>query len=134
MSCIPRRAKQIVSFITKFYLLLTLTNKLKKSGLLFGRQTINRIQNLLKGHNHYSKNFLLNFTKGFQVFDGVPNNDGKPIRLALPIDEHPQDTDLRIYQAIQTIAGVEDRSIKEVVADIKQIEAINNVALELKTT
>jgi hypothetical protein len=72
--------------------------------------------------------------KHFQVFDGVPNNDGKPIRLALPIDEHPQDTDLRIYQAIQTIAGVEDRSIKEVVADIKQIEAMNNVALELKTT
>jgi hypothetical protein len=51
--------------------------------------------------------------KHFQVFDGVPNNDGKPIRLALPINEQPQDTDLRIYQAIQTIAGVEDRSIKE---------------------
>jgi hypothetical protein len=104
MSCIPRRAKQIVSFITKFYLLLTLTNKLKKSGLLFGRQTINRIQNLLK------QKLPLNFTKGFQVFDGVPNNDGKSIRLALPINEHPQDTDLLIYQAI---AGVEDRSIKE---------------------
>jgi hypothetical protein len=88
----------------------------------------------LKGHNHYSKSFLLNFTKDFQVFDGVPNNYGKPIRLALPINEQPQDTDLQIYQAIQTIAGVEDRSIKEVVADIKQIEAINNVALELKTT
>jgi hypothetical protein len=41
----------------------------------------------------------------------------------------PQDTDLRIYQAIQTIAGVEDRSIKEVVADIKQIEAMNNVTV-----
>jgi hypothetical protein len=29
----------------------------------------------------------------------------------LPIDEQPPDTALRIYQAIQTIAGVEDRSI-----------------------
>jgi hypothetical protein len=71
--------------------------------------------------------------KHFQVFDGVLNNDGKPIRLALPIDEQPPDTALRIYQAIQTIAGVEDRSIAEVVADIKQIEARSGIVLEVET-
>lgn len=63
--------------------------------------------------------------KYFQVFDGELDYDGHPIRFVLPIDERPKDTDLRIYQAVQTIAGVEDRLIAAVAADIKKLHADN---------
>jgi hypothetical protein len=63
--------------------------------------------------------------KHFQVFAGVPDNDGRPIRLALPINEQFQDTALRLYQAVQTIADVEERSITAVVADIQKIQVVS---------
>jgi hypothetical protein len=63
--------------------------------------------------------------KHFQVFAGVPDNDGRPIRLALPIDEQFPDTALRLYQAVQTIADVEERSIAAVVADIQKIQVVS---------
>jgi hypothetical protein len=66
--------------------------------------------------------------KYFQVFDGELDDDGHPIRLVLPIDEWPKDTELRIYQAVQTIAGVEDRSIAAVAADIRKLHNDNSVA------
>jgi hypothetical protein len=34
-----------------------------------------------------------------------------------------KDTSLRIYQAVQTIADIEDRSLNEVVADIEKVKA-----------
>jgi hypothetical protein len=61
----------------------------------------------------------------FQVFDGELDDEGRPIRLVLPIDERPKDTYLRIYQAVQTIAGVEDRSIAAVAADIQKLHDDN---------
>lgn len=63
--------------------------------------------------------------KYFQVFDGELDDDGNPIRLVLPIDERPKDTDLRIYQAVQTIAGMENRSIASVAADIRKLHTDN---------
>jgi hypothetical protein len=55
-----------------------------------------------------------------RVFDGPPDNDGQPIRLALPITDNLSDSTLRLYQAIQTIAEVEDRSPSIVIADIEK--------------
>jgi hypothetical protein len=62
--------------------------------------------------------------KNLQVFDGLPDDEGKPIRLAIPADDHFRDADRRIYEAIETIAGVEDRSIDAVTADIKRYQEI----------
>jgi hypothetical protein len=62
--------------------------------------------------------------KNLQVFDGLPDDDGKPIRLAIPTADHFRDADRRIYEAIETIAGVEDRSIDAVTADIKRYQEI----------
>ncbi len=60
--------------------------------------------------------------KKLQVFDGLPDDDGKPIRLAIPIADHFRDTSRRIYEAVETIAGVENRSIIEVADDIRKIQ------------
>jgi hypothetical protein len=62
--------------------------------------------------------------KNLQVFDGLPDDEGKPIRLAIPAADHFRDADRRIYEAIETIAGVEDRSIDAVTADIKRYQEI----------
>jgi hypothetical protein len=62
--------------------------------------------------------------KNLQVFDGLPDDDGKPIRLAIPAADHFRDADRRIYEAIETIAGVEDRLIDAVTADIKRYQEI----------
>jgi hypothetical protein len=62
--------------------------------------------------------------KNLQVFDGLPDDDGKPIRLAIPAADHFRDADRRIYEAIETIAGVEDRSIAAITADIKNYQEI----------
>jgi hypothetical protein len=48
--------------------------------------------------------------KRMQVFDGELDDVGKPIWIVLPVTEDFRDATLRIYQAVQTIAGVEDRS------------------------
>jgi hypothetical protein len=55
-----------------------------------------------------------------RVFAGPPDNDGQPIRLALPLTDNLSDSNLRLYQAIQTIAEVEDRSPSIVIADIEK--------------
>jgi hypothetical protein len=62
--------------------------------------------------------------KKLQVFDGLPDDDGKPIRLAIPIADHFRDTSRRLYEAVETIAGVEDRSITAVTTDIRKIQEI----------
>jgi hypothetical protein len=61
--------------------------------------------------------------KKLQVFAGVVDNDGQPIRLVLPVSNDLKDTPLRIYQAVQTIADIEDRSLNAVVADIEKVKA-----------
>ncbi len=58
-----------------------------------------------------------------QVFAGSVDNDGREIRLVLPLSNELKDTPLRIYQAVQTIADIEDRSLNAVVADIERIKA-----------
>ena len=58
-----------------------------------------------------------------QVFAGSVDNDGRAIRLVLPITNDLKDAPLRIYQAIQTISDIEDRSLNAVVADIERIKA-----------
>jgi hypothetical protein len=58
-----------------------------------------------------------------QVFAGLVDNDGRAIRLVLPITNDLKDAPLRIYQAIQTIADIEDRSLNAVVADIEKVKA-----------
>jgi hypothetical protein len=58
-----------------------------------------------------------------QVFAGLVDNDGRAIRLALPVSNDLKDTPLRIYQAVQTIADIEDRSLNAVVADIEKVKA-----------
>jgi hypothetical protein len=63
--------------------------------------------------------------KRMQVFDGELDDEGKPIRAVLPVTEEFKDTTLRIYQAVQTIAGVEDRSIAAVAADIQKLHGDN---------
>jgi hypothetical protein len=61
--------------------------------------------------------------KNLQVFAGLADNDGRSIRLVLPVSNDLKDTPLRIYQAIQTIADVEDRSLNAVVTDIEKVRA-----------
>jgi hypothetical protein len=58
-----------------------------------------------------------------QVFAGLVDNDGRAIRLVLPITNDLKDAPLRIYQAVQTIADIEDRSLNAVVADIEKVKA-----------
>jgi hypothetical protein len=57
------------------------------------------------------------------VFAGLVDNDGREIRLVLPVSNDLKDTPLRIYQAVQTIADIEDRSLNAVVADIEKVKA-----------
>ena len=61
--------------------------------------------------------------KNLQVFAGLADNNGQSIRLVLPISNDLKDTHLRIYQAVQTIADIEDRSLNAVVADIQKVKA-----------
>ena len=58
-----------------------------------------------------------------QVFAGSVDNDGRAIRLVLPLSNDLKDTPLRIYQAVQTIADIEERSLNAVVADIEKVKA-----------
>lgn len=58
-----------------------------------------------------------------QVFAGFVDDDRRAIRLVLPITNDLKDAPLRIYQAVQTIADIEDRSLNAVVADIKKVKA-----------
>jgi hypothetical protein len=58
-----------------------------------------------------------------QVFTGLVDNDGREIRLVLPRSNDQKDTPLRIYQAVKTIADIEDRSLTAVVADIEKVKA-----------
>jgi hypothetical protein len=58
-----------------------------------------------------------------QVFAGLVDDDGRAIRLVLPITNDLKDAPLRIYQAVQTIADIEDRSLNAVVSDIERIKA-----------
>jgi hypothetical protein len=58
-----------------------------------------------------------------QVFAGSVDNDGRAIRLVLPLSNDLKDMPLRIYQAVQTIADIEDRSLNAVVADIEKVKA-----------
>lgn len=58
-----------------------------------------------------------------QVFAGLIDDDGRAIRLVLPITNDLKDAPLRIYQAVQTIADIEDRSLNAVVADIEKVKA-----------
>jgi hypothetical protein len=62
--------------------------------------------------------------KKLQVFAGVVDNDGQPIRVVLPLSNDLKDTPLRIYQAVQTIADIEERSIHLVVADIEKVKVV----------
>jgi hypothetical protein len=62
--------------------------------------------------------------KKLQVFAGVVDNDGQPIYLVLPLSNDLKDTPLRIYQAVQTIAEVEDRPLHLVVADIEKVKTV----------
>jgi hypothetical protein len=62
--------------------------------------------------------------KKLQVFTGVVDNDGQPIRLVLPISNDLKDTPLRIYQAVQTIADIEERPIHLVVTDIEKVKTV----------
>ena len=62
--------------------------------------------------------------KKLQVFAGVLDNDGQPIRLVLPRSNDLHDTPLRIYQAVQTISDIEERPIHLVVADIEKVKAV----------
>jgi hypothetical protein len=59
-----------------------------------------------------------------QVFAGSVDNDGRAIRLVLPLTNDLKDAPLRIYQAVQTIADIEDRSLNAVVADIENVKAL----------
>jgi hypothetical protein len=58
-----------------------------------------------------------------QVFAGSVDNDGRAIRLVLTLSNDLKDTPLQIYQAVQTIADIEDRSLNAVVADIEKVKA-----------
>jgi hypothetical protein len=62
--------------------------------------------------------------KKLQVFAGVVDNDGQPIRLVLSLSNDLKDTPLRIYQAVQTIADIEERPIHLVVTDIEKVKAV----------
>jgi ubiquinone/menaquinone biosynthesis C-methylase UbiE len=62
--------------------------------------------------------------KKLQVFAEVVDNDGQPIRLVLPVSNDLKDTPLRIYQAVQTIADIEERAIHLVVTDIEKVKAV----------
>ncbi len=61
--------------------------------------------------------------KNLQVFAGLVDNEGRSIQLVLPLSNDLKDTPLRIYQAVQTLADIEDRSLNAVVADIEKIKA-----------
>jgi hypothetical protein len=60
--------------------------------------------------------------KKLQVFDGAVDNDGRAIRLVLPLSNDLKDTPLRIFQAVQTLADIEYRSLNAVVADIEKVK------------
>jgi hypothetical protein len=62
--------------------------------------------------------------KKLQVFAGALDNDGRSIRLVLPVNSDLKDTPLRIYQAVQTIADIEERALHLVVADIEKVKAV----------
>ncbi len=62
--------------------------------------------------------------KKLQVFAGAVDNNGQPIHLVLPLSNDLKDTPLRIYQAVQTIADIEERSTHLVVADIEKVRAV----------
>jgi hypothetical protein len=62
--------------------------------------------------------------KKLQVFAGAVDNDGQSIHLVLPLSNDLKDSPLRIYQAVQTIAEIEERPLHLVVADIEKVKAV----------
>ncbi len=73
------------------------------------------------------------------VFDGLPDDEGTAIRVALPASENFRDYSHRVYEVVETIAGVEDREIIAVAEDIRKdqqasiapIRSLEDVALKM---
>jgi hypothetical protein len=73
------------------------------------------------------------------VFDGLPDDEGTAIRVALPASENFRDYSHRVYEVVETIAGVEDREIIAVAEDIRKdqqasidpIRSLEYVALKM---
>jgi hypothetical protein len=73
------------------------------------------------------------------VFDGLPDDEGTAIRVCLPASENFRDYYRRVYEVVETIAGVEDREIIAVAEDIRKgqeasidpIRSLEDVALKM---
>jgi hypothetical protein len=73
------------------------------------------------------------------VFEGLPDDEGTAIRVCLPASENFRDYYRRVYEVVETIAGVEDREIIAVAEDIRKgseasidpIRSLEDVALKM---
>lgn len=54
------------------------------------------------------------------VFDGLPDDEGTAIQVGLPASENFRDYYRRVYEVVETIAGVEEREIIAVAEDIRK--------------
>jgi hypothetical protein len=64
-----------------------------------------------------------------QVFQGINDDLGNPIILPLPINDNFIDTPLRLSEAVNLVAFVENRAPESVLIDLK-----NRSNLSIKTT
>ncbi|NET58574.1 MAG: hypothetical protein F6K47_21195 [Symploca sp. SIO2E6] len=56
------------------------------------------------------------------IFDGPPDNYGEPIRLILPSNHNYIDVELRMTEAIDLLANVEERDHKEILESLKDLQ------------
>ncbi|NER96615.1 MAG: hypothetical protein F6J86_22685 [Symploca sp. SIO1B1] len=56
------------------------------------------------------------------IFDGPLDNYGEPIRLVLPRNHNYTDVELRITEAIDLLANVEERDHEEILESLKEVQ------------
>jgi hypothetical protein len=60
--------------------------------------------------------------EGLLVFEGPEDDDGRPIVQVIPRSEQSSDFDLRAAELVRTLSVIEDRSVEEILHDIREAE------------
>lgn len=60
------------------------------------------------------------------LFLGIPDDTGEPIHLFIPRHTNYIDAPLRLAEAVQLLADVEDRSLVDVLTDIKALSKLDS--------
>jgi hypothetical protein len=79
------------------------------------------IQNIVNYANHHGWHQFPQSNPRLTVFRTSDDDYGNPILLVLPSHENFEDAPLRLAEAVQLLAAVENRTTEEVLTDIQSM-------------